>query len=148
MRYNSAANRLASSPPAPARISMMMFFSSFGSFGVSNINKSSSSCANFASSSGISALAISASSSLPVASSFASASCCSTCLRSVALAMIVSSSLNRLFLAVNCGSLYASGCAKNLLSAEYSAFKAGMSREICDIINNSFYYTTEAARER
>ena len=33
IRYKSAANRAASSPPAPARISTITFLSSFGSFG-------------------------------------------------------------------------------------------------------------------
>lgn len=36
MRKSSAANREASSPPAPARISMMAGLSSLGSLGVNN----------------------------------------------------------------------------------------------------------------
>ena len=36
IRNRSPANRAASSPPAPARISMMMFFSSLGSLGSSS----------------------------------------------------------------------------------------------------------------
>ena len=105
MRYNSAANNEASSPPAPARISMMMFFSSFGSLGVSNMNNLSSSSVILASSSGISALASSANSSLPWARFFASASCFSTVSRSLAVAIMVSSSAKRLFLAVKSGEL-------------------------------------------
>ena len=37
IRNSSAANSAASSPPVPARISSMTFFSSFGSFGMSRI---------------------------------------------------------------------------------------------------------------
>ena len=43
--YSSAANKAASSPPAPPRISTTTFLSSFSSFGRSKIFNSSSSCA-------------------------------------------------------------------------------------------------------
>ena len=43
IRYSSDANNAASSPPAPARISTITFFSSFGSFGRSRIFNSCSS---------------------------------------------------------------------------------------------------------
>ena len=42
MRYRSDANRPASSPPVPARISRITFFSSLGSFGISSIRRSDS----------------------------------------------------------------------------------------------------------
>ena len=45
MRNTSAANRVASSPPVPARISSTTFFSSFGSLGSSRTFSSSSICA-------------------------------------------------------------------------------------------------------
>ena len=47
IRYRTPANSAASSPPAPALISIMTFFSSIGSFGRSSIFSSSS---NFAAS--------------------------------------------------------------------------------------------------
>ena len=40
IRYKSAANNAASSPPAPARISTITFLSSFGSFGRSKMRSS------------------------------------------------------------------------------------------------------------
>ena len=61
----SAPNKAASSPPVPALISKITFFSSLGSFGNSNILSSSSCCSMTSSSSEISILASSRISSSP-----------------------------------------------------------------------------------
>ena len=109
---------------------MMMFFSSFGSLGVSKINNSSSSSDRRASVSVISAFANSANSPPSFANSLASRRFCSNVARSSPLAISVSSSENRLFLLVKSGEPYASGRAKKSPSAARSAFNASRSREI------------------
>ena len=79
------ANSAASSPPAPALISQIMFLSSFGSFGISSIFNSSSITGNFSFASSIS---ISANSfnSLSSIICFASSKSCFTFLYSLYLA--------------------------------------------------------------
>ena len=133
MRYSSAANRDASSPPAPARISIMTFFSSFGSLGVNRMNNSSSSAPSLSSISVTSVLASSASSSFPVANSLASSRFWANCSRSFALPMSVSNSENRLFFVVKSGALYASGRARNSPRLIRSDSSSGRLREICVI---------------
>ena len=112
---------------------MMMFFSSFGSFGVSRMNNSSSSSARRASVSVISAFASSAISSPPVANFRASSKFFVSCWRSSAFAIKVSSSEKRLFLMVNSGSLYAVGCAKKSAKTCLSAIRSSKCNAICAI---------------
>ena len=105
MRYSSAANNDASSPPAPARISMMIFFSSLGSFGVSRMNNSSSNSVNRASVSVISSFARVANSPPSLANFLASTKFFSRFSRSSPLEISVSNSENRLFFTVKSGEL-------------------------------------------
>ena len=122
---------------------MMISLSSFGSLGVRRMNNSSSNSARRASVSATSALASSASSSPPVASCFASVSCCSSRCRASPLAMSSSSSVKRLFLAVKSAALYASGRAKKSASCARSACRLSRSRKILAIATN---YSTDRSK--
>ena len=69
IRNSSPANSAASSPPVPARISRTMFFSSFGSFGMSSTFSSATSASRLATSDLSSSRASSRMSASPAATS-------------------------------------------------------------------------------